>query len=327
MASVVVNTITAGFTDAFSIPWICCGLSATRPRTPPADSEAGDCSERGQHESFREELANQSTLSRPERRADGELAIAARRAHQQQAGDVGARDEQEHDDARLQDVERRTGVADQLVAQRDREPTEAARDRKRAALGQPFEIAVHDRGHLPVGLLDRGARPEPRNHLAELVAAALVRHLLRRERERLQHGDLGAGQLEVGPEHTCNAMRFAIQSDVASDNRRVGAKMRRPGSVSEDDEFVVAGLRLVVLEGASEKRLPAEGGEEGRRDRKRAQLFRLALRVEVDAPHREQGGVFERRRLFCDRYSPGSTPTPGIYQLAVFQTNTSRSAH
>src|SRR4029453_9761979 len=103
------------------------------------------------------------------------------------------------------------------------------------------------RRHLGVGLLDRGAGAESRDHLAELVAATLIGHLLRREGERLEYRDLGAGQLEVGPEHAGDAMRFAIQSDVAPDNRRVGAEVRRPGSVGEDDVFVVPSLRFVLM--------------------------------------------------------------------------------
>jgi hypothetical protein len=48
-------------------------------------------------------------------------------------------------------------------------------------LRQALEIARDDRSKLGVRLVDRRARPEPGDHRAELVAAAVVRHLLRCE--------------------------------------------------------------------------------------------------------------------------------------------------
>ena len=79
----------------------------------------------------------------------------------------------------LEEVERRPQVADELLADRHGVAAEAARPRERLALRQPLEIAIDDRLHLRVDLLDRRARLQPRDHLAELVAAALIRHLLR----------------------------------------------------------------------------------------------------------------------------------------------------
>jgi hypothetical protein len=81
-----------------------------------------------------------------------------------------------------------------------------------------LEVAIHDRLHLRVRLFDGGPGLQPRNHLTELVAPSGVRHLFGCERKRLQNGDLSGRQLEVCRQDTGDAMRLAVQADVAADD-------------------------------------------------------------------------------------------------------------
>ena len=184
----------------------------------PADRETGHGAECGQDQPLGQQLTNQSPVPGAERGPDRELAVSARGTHQQQAGNIGAGNQQKDDDAGLQYVERCARVANQLVAQRDRVPAEPARHREGTTSRQALEVAIHDRLHLRVRLFDGGPRLQPRNHLTELVAPSGVGHLFGCERKRLQNRDLSGRQLEVCRQDTGDAMRLAVQADVAADD-------------------------------------------------------------------------------------------------------------
>ena len=84
-------------------------------REQQADDGAGP----GEHEALGEQLTHEPPRAGAERRADGQLALARRRAREQQVRDVRAGDQQHEDDGahqrqdRLPDV-RRPGPADRL---------------------------------------------------------------------------------------------------------------------------------------------------------------------------------------------------------------------
>ena len=80
-------------------PGICCELKATkRTDASQAQREAADTSKHGKDNALGQHLPKQPSLAGAERRADRELAISARRPHQQQVGDVGARDQKDQQD-------------------------------------------------------------------------------------------------------------------------------------------------------------------------------------------------------------------------------------
>jgi hypothetical protein len=83
--------------------------------------------QRCEHHAFREQLPDQSPLTGTERGADRQFARTPGCAHQQQAGDVGAGNQQHHQHARLKYEQRRTGIAGQLLAQRHGVAAEPAR--------------------------------------------------------------------------------------------------------------------------------------------------------------------------------------------------------
>ena len=185
---------------------------------PHADREPGRRAGERQDDPLGQQLRDDAAASRAKRRANGELAPPRRRAHQQQVRDVGARNQEQQDDARLQNEERRADVADELIAQSDRISAEAARLRERLKLRQAFEVARHDRLELSVRLVDGRPGAQARDHRAELIAAALVGHLLRRERERNEQRDVARRNLEVRRQDADDAIRFAVDADVASDD-------------------------------------------------------------------------------------------------------------
>ena len=190
-ASAMVNASTGRCSAASGAPGqLTSAHGDQRANAGQAERQTAGGAEDREHDRLGHELSHQPPLPRPERRPDRKLTVAACRAHQEQIGDVDARDQQHDEHAHLQHVEWRPHVADELLANPDGVAAKPARARKRLELRQPLEILLHDHLHLRVELLDRRARPQPRDHRAELVSPALIGHLLRREGKRHERGDV-----------------------------------------------------------------------------------------------------------------------------------------
>ena len=91
------------------------------------------------------------------RRANGELALASGRAHQQQVGDVGAGDQQHEAHRAHHHQQRRTHIADNGVAQRLNRKSVLRAKRIRVAAAELIGCELH----LRVGLGQRHAGLEP----------------------------------------------------------------------------------------------------------------------------------------------------------------------
>jgi hypothetical protein len=61
-----------------------------RAHAGEAERESQRAAQHGEHGALGEQLANDASASGADGGADGDLALAARRAHQQETGDVGA---------------------------------------------------------------------------------------------------------------------------------------------------------------------------------------------------------------------------------------------
>ena len=72
--------------------------AAKQQQAPPRQRDAGDGGERRHHERFGEQLPHEAEAIGPDRRPHRELALAIRRARDQQTRDVRAGDEQEKRD-------------------------------------------------------------------------------------------------------------------------------------------------------------------------------------------------------------------------------------
>ena len=80
--------------------------TSSEPDAPMSDQESQAGAEHGQEQAFRQQLANESASPGADRDTNGDLTLASRRARDQQAGDVGARNRQEQDDHGEQDEQR-----------------------------------------------------------------------------------------------------------------------------------------------------------------------------------------------------------------------------
>jgi len=83
-----------------------------------AQGHAENAASDGEHAAFGEEMAYDARARRAQRHADGELPGARLSAHQHQAGDVDAGDEQQNGDSAKQDVSDGLEIAQVAVAQR-----------------------------------------------------------------------------------------------------------------------------------------------------------------------------------------------------------------
>ena len=91
-------------------------VANSRPNRPPAKRE---------QRALGQQLTNQAAAPGAERRAHGELAIAAQQARERQVGDVGAGDQQDEPGRPEQDQQHRPRVARQLLAHADGRRREA----------------------------------------------------------------------------------------------------------------------------------------------------------------------------------------------------------
>jgi hypothetical protein len=151
-------------------------------------------------------------------------------------------------------------LPDQLLTDIDREATEPAGAGEGLALREPLQVAFDDHLHLAVELIDRRARLQAGNHLAELVAARLIRHLLRGEREWHVDPDV-VGQPEVRAHDADHTVGLAVHPDVAADHRAIAAEAGLPEAMRQDHEVIGIGPRLVLGEAPAEKRLALQGRE------------------------------------------------------------------
>ena len=100
-----------------------------RANAERAEAEAEHAAGQRQHHALGQQLPNDAAAAGADRRADRDLALAARGAHEQQVRDVGAGDQQHKADRAQQDEQRRPDVADDLVLQQlDAEPVVALED-------------------------------------------------------------------------------------------------------------------------------------------------------------------------------------------------------
>ena len=236
-------------------------------------------------------------MSRAERGSNSQFASAPGGAHQQEVRDICASDEQDEDHASLKNEQRRANIANELVAHRAGIPAKSAQLRELRARRQTLHVLIDDGFHLRIQLRDSGARPQPRDHLAELVATRAVRHLLRCEGERHQHRDVARSQVEICRQHADHTIGFAVHPDVASHDPPVAAEPRIPQRIRQDHELVRARLRFFFSESASKKWLTSQRRQKGRGDGERAQLFGAPLLRKVRGTVGKEGRILNGGRL------------------------------
>jgi hypothetical protein len=246
-------------------------MRSSAHRTPhPAAGQPDDGRHAAQHERFREELHDDAPPAGAERGAHDELGLACRRAREHEQPDVGADENEQHDDEHVPGKQghrlpwpperpHRLGEREQLWAQilvAAREiggghPSEArklgSRPLERCASGEPAEDPdLH-------ALTRSGSRARDPERNPQLLRA--------REGEALRH-DADDGRRNAG------------DADCASDDAGIAVKARLPQVVSDHGHRQRACSLVGFRQGASEQRRNsqrAEGraGHLGGRDRLR----------------------------------------------------------
>jgi hypothetical protein len=220
-------------------------------------------------------LPDEPPAARAERGAHGQLALARAGAHQQQVGDVGARDEQHEADRAEQDDEVGLGAAREGVGERLGEGRAPA-----VRVGVECARALGHGAHLGVGLPDRDAGAHQAHDLQEVVAAVL--RVLRVEGHR--RPDLAGvqGELELVGHDADDRARAVVDADGAADDVGVGAEALAPEAVLDEDDGVGAGPALLLAEGAAALGARGEHAEERGRDARAGDALGLLALVEAE---------------------------------------------
>ena len=209
-------------------------------------------------QTFHEHLGDQPTPGRAERGADRDFPGSNEPAHQEQVGDVGARDQHHDTDGGEQNQQRRTHFTDHRFLKAPdfgRLLRAGVRVLKRQPLGDCPQFGVC--------LLDGGASFHP-CHDSEVVTAAAGICRVHGDRDPVFR--LPRGKAETRRHHAHDRERRAAQGDRAS-QRRVGAEAALPHAVAEDDHIGFAGRVLLCLKprpsaGATQQleRVPGDRG-------------------------------------------------------------------
>ncbi len=227
-----------------------------RPDPAEGEPESDDRAERGDHERFREELADDPSAAGAERRAHRHLARARRASPEQQIGDVHAGEQEQQRGCGEDDEQRRPEIADDLRDERTRDEGAAGVGRREVAR----QAAHHDRQFV-VQPLDRHAGLEAEDRVVAVIdvlpVVAQVEPEVGAVRQiDLRRGHAGDRRLELGEAH-------GLADDLA-----VAAEDFRPDAVRDNDTrrrplTLVLSLGLcrdvlLVREAAAERHRQAE---------------------------------------------------------------------
>ena len=252
-----------------------------------ATEHAGDAGERRKQNALRDELTHNARAARAEGRADAELARTRGRSGEQQVADVGARDQQHHDDDAGDQGQRRADVADHLI--------EDAIDRNAFVLVRPgvraFELR-RDRVHLRLRLIERDAGLQAADRP---VVVPRSRRRWRDHPPRRPH--VGAGwEAELGRQDADDRVDALGVFQRAPEGRAVPAEPRRPERVADDGGERAALLLLGVGGETAGCRACPEQREELRRDACHHGVVRAAADADRGLATRVRGHAVEARR-------------------------------
>ena len=243
------------------------------------------------HHAFGEELANEPATAGAERDADRQLVPPRQRTREQQAGDVGARDQQDEGGRAHQGEEPRAGGAGHSRPNRHQTRVDAAERSRDFALQcahHAIDVVLRrtqrqgrrdagedpDRPHVRVSRVTRKARDVPRNDRVR----ALVRRHAEAWRHHADHGPLAARHL-----------------DRAADDRGVGGEATPPDAVEQHDHAARGPRFLVQAESASERGTHSQHLECVAREAGHHDLLRTDI-VDENVVAGIDGGDVEKRR-------------------------------
>ena len=204
---------------------------------------------------------------------DRELALAYGGARHEQAGDVGAGDQQQEPHRAEQDQEQRPCAPVQALMQRHDIDSGVAYKRER-------ELGVSQQpGQLGSGLSHPDSRREPADHANEESRPRLT--AARRESKERSPDACAARETETRGEHADDRRGLTIQDHRTSDNPGVAAEPPLPQPIAQEHDPGTRSLLFIRREGPAERGLNAEHREEpGRHVRAGDRLPARAVGVE-----------------------------------------------
>ena len=209
-----------------------------RAAEPEGEDTAHDASDQSEEEAFGQELTNQAAAARAERETHADLAAPGGAATEQEAGDVGAADEQHEtgDDRHQADEgkERRERLRHAAEAADAVDAEDFAQREPRGGVGILRREPLADDERCRLRLFRAHAGPEPRDDL-ERVPAAILQHApglrgIDRHPE-LAHESRRARPAKSARHHADDFERLASELDRPTDDRRIAPKARAPGSL------------------------------------------------------------------------------------------------
>jgi hypothetical protein len=172
-----------------------------------------------------------------------------------------------------------------------------ARAARRA--GDALDIVLHDRVHLCVELGDRRAGFQPSDHAGEFIAAFIIAALLVGEHEWRPQLCLAIREKETVRHDADDAVRLAVEANVAADDAGIAAELILPQGEAEHGDVFVAGLRIAVGERAAKAGADAERREQARCRHYPVQALRRALGAQVVAAPCIQCAIAQRAGLLA----------------------------
>ena len=209
-------------------------------------------SERREHQRFGHELAQQASGRCAEGGADGQLARPALRAHQQQACDVDAGDDQQQGRSPEQHQQERADVAGNHFREgHERRALPAVRVRI------DLLEAGGDRHHVGGGGLDRHPILQAGDAVQRVAAAPQVALALRVE-GRPEVGRLGGSEVEVARQHADDHVGLSVERHGTADRVGPAAIPVLPCRVAQDDDArpgrqVFAGAEVAAEDGVAHR--------------------------------------------------------------------------
>ena len=210
-----------------------------RPRRLHGDNrqpDTGKAPDQGEHQMLGEYLAEQASAAGADREAHRELAPAIDQPHEQEVGDVGARNDHDQPHRPEQDQERISRRLHQLVAHRTNVGRRHVLVLIRMLVGEARAQDVEVR----VGHGDRDPGFQPGDDIEHSGAALLAdRRAVRRRRIHRQgrpHLDRTRTEREVESRrgHTDDGERLAVEQDAGTDDRRIVPEVGAPQIVADD---------------------------------------------------------------------------------------------
>lgn len=237
---------------------------------------------RGKPDHFKRRSHQQATAGRPERTADGDLALSIEVDHDHEIRDVRTRYKQDERDGRKdnqqRDPDRLAEHAPQRLdghlpsARRGIEVGDAAHDFIEILLGPRNVEALFESAHEPVVIL----------------RAVVLRELVRRQqRDDIRHFE----KPKPLGQHANDEVRVSELRERLSDGVRITAESTPPEVVTEDDDLVIA-VRVRRLKATSKDGTQPGHAKKVRRDFQRsddARAFAVAQAQLAEVKRRQPG--------------------------------------